>query len=231
MKSRILFFLILILFACQKNNTITLDEIKILLDERDYEIAIKKLNSFIKINKNESDAYNLLGICFLEINEFDKAEINFSNALRLEKNYKFFYNRGNVRREMNKLTLALEDFNEAISIEEKEGDLYNNRGNLYYRMKNYTLAINDFKKFSELQPENEKAYLNIAKSQFLVDDFQSAINNLKIAVKINSEFSEGFFWLGLAHFQINLRKEGCLILKKANELGHPHAKDAININC
>ena len=142
MKTRILFFIILILFACQKNNTITLDEIKILLDERDYEIAIKKLNSFIKINKNESDAYNLLGICFLEINEFDKAEINFSNALRLEKNYKFFYNRGNVRREMNKLTLALEDFNEAISIEEKEGDLYNNRGNLYYRMQNYLLAIN-----------------------------------------------------------------------------------------
>ena len=81
MKSRILFFLILILFACQKNNTITLDEIKILLDEKNYEIAIKKLNGFIKINKNESDAYNLLGICFLEINEFDKAEINFSNNL------------------------------------------------------------------------------------------------------------------------------------------------------
>ena len=231
MKTRILFFLIPILFKCQTKNTITLDEIKILVDQKNYELAIKSLNDLIKINKNESNAFNLLGVCFFEINELEKAEINFSNALKLEKNYRFFYNRGNVRREMNKLTFALEDYNSAILIEPKEGDVYNNRGNLYYRMQNYLLAINDFKKFSQLQPENEKAYLNIAKSQFLIDDFQSAINNLKIAVKINSKFSEGFFWLGLAHFQINLREEGCLILKKANELGHPHAKDAININC
>ena len=232
MKIRILFFLIPILFTCdRKKNTITLDEIKILLDEKNYDLAIKNLNDFIEINKNESDAYNLLGVCFFENNKLDKAEINFSNALKIEKNYKFFYNRGNVRREMNKLSLALEDYNAAILIEKNQGDLYNNRGNLYYRMKNYPSAINDFKKFSELQPENEKAFLNIAKSQFLVDDFQSAIKNLKIAININSKFSEGFFWLGLAHFQINLRNEGCLILKKANELGHPYAKDALNINC
>ncbi len=91
MKIRILFFLIPILFTCdRKKNTITLDEIKILLDEKNYDLAIKNLNDFIKINKNESDAYNLLGICFFENNELDKAEINFSNALKIEKNYKFF---------------------------------------------------------------------------------------------------------------------------------------------
>ena len=67
MKIRILFFLIPILFTCdRKKNTITLDEIKILLDEKNYDLAIKNLNDFIKINKNESDAYNLLGICFFE---------------------------------------------------------------------------------------------------------------------------------------------------------------------
>jgi len=231
MKIRFLFFLIPILFTCEIKNTVTLDEIKILLDEKNYDLAIKNLNDFIKINKNESNAYNLLGICFFDINELDKAEINFSNALEIEENYKFFYNRGNARREMNKLTLALEDYNAAILIEKKEGDLYNNRGNLYYRMKNYPSAIKDFKKFSELQPTNEKAFLNIAKSQFLVDDFKNAIKNLKVAIKINPEFSEGYFWLGLAHFQINLRNEGCLILKKSNELGHPYAKDALNINC
>ena len=82
MKIRILFFLIPILFTCdKKKNTITLDEIKILLDEKNYDLAIKNLNDFIKINKNESNAYNLLGICFFENNELDKAEINFSNAL------------------------------------------------------------------------------------------------------------------------------------------------------
>ena len=231
MKIRFLFFLIPILFTCERKNTVTLDEIKILLDEKNYDLAIKNLNDFIKINKNESNAYNLLGICFFDINELDKAEVNFSNALEIEENYKFFYNRGNARREMNKLTLALEDYNAAILIEKKEGDLYNNRGNLYYRMKNYPSAIKDFKKFSELQPTNEKAFLNIAKSQFLVDDFKNAIKNLKVAIKINPEFSEGYFWLGLAHFQINLRNEGCLILKKSNELGHPYAKDALNINC
>ena len=63
-----MFFLIPILFTCyKKKNTITLDEIKILLDEKNYDLAIKNLNDFIKINKNESDAYNLLGVCFLVV--------------------------------------------------------------------------------------------------------------------------------------------------------------------
>ena len=67
---------------------------------------------------------------------------------------------------------------------------------------------------------NASTFIN-GYSKFVIED----------DININSEFSEGFFWLGLAHFQINLRNEGCLILKKANELGHPYAKDALNINC
>ena len=90
MKIRILFYLIPILFTCERKNTTTLDEIKILLDEKNYDLAIKNLNDFIKINKYESNAYNLLGVCFFEINELDKAEVNFSSALKIEKSYKFF---------------------------------------------------------------------------------------------------------------------------------------------
>ena len=45
---------------------------------------------------------------------------------------------------MNELDNALKDYNKAISINDKKGDIYNNRGNLFYRMKKYNMAIKDF---------------------------------------------------------------------------------------
>ena len=231
MSLRIIILFLLISLSCSKKNEDSLDKIKILVDNGNYEIAKNKLLVITQTNKKSSKAYNLLGVCFFELKELTDAENNFTNAIKIEQNYKYYYNRGNVRIELNELDNALKDYNKAISLNDKKGDIYNNRGNLFYRTKKYNMAIKDFIKFSELQPNNEKAYLYIAKSQFLVDDFQKAIINLKKAVEINSKYSEAFFWLGLANHQVNLKEEGCLILKKAENLGHPYAKDAIKVNC
>ena len=231
MNLRIIILFLIISSSCSKNNEDSLDEIKAIVDNGNYDLAKNKLLDITQKNKKNGKAYNLLGVCFFELKELIEAENNFTNAIKIEQNYKYYYNRGNVRIELNELDNALKDYNIAISLNDKKGDIYNNRGNLFYRMKKYNMAIKDFIKFSELQPDNEKAYLYIAKSQFLVNDFQKAIKNLKKAVEINSKYSEAFFWLGLAHHQVNLKEEGCLILKKAKNLGHPYAKDAIKVNC
>ena len=150
MKNSIILILILDIINCTStnNNEISLSELKKMVDEKKFELAKKNLSDFIETNKKNAEAYNLLGICFFELNQFKEAESNFTIALESENNYKYYYNRGNVRRELNQLNIALEDFNKAILLNPNEADIYNNRGNLYYRMKKYNLALRDFIKVS-----------------------------------------------------------------------------------
>ena len=133
MSLRIIILFVLISLSCSKKNEDSLDEIKILVDNGNYEIAKNKLLEISKSNKKNSKAYNLLGVCFFELKELIEAENNFTNAIKIEENYKYYYNRGNVRIELNELDNALKDYNKAISLNDKKGDIYNNRGNLFYR--------------------------------------------------------------------------------------------------
>ena len=135
MNIRIIILLILLTIGCKRKNEFSLIKLKSLVDNKNYELAKINLQDYIKTNKNDSEAFNLLGVCFFELNELKEAEIEFGNALEIEKNYKYYYNRGNVRIELNKLNLALKDFNKAITLNSDEGDIYNNRGNLFYRIK------------------------------------------------------------------------------------------------
>ncbi|MEM7465290.1 MAG: type IV pilus biogenesis/stability protein PilW [Pseudomonadota bacterium] len=54
------------------------------LRDRDYEIALKKLDKATSTDSSYPDAYNALGIVYSQIGEIEKADENFQRALRLD---------------------------------------------------------------------------------------------------------------------------------------------------
>ena len=56
------------------------------LREKDYELALKKLEKATSTDPNYPDAYNALGIVYSQIGENEKADKNFQRSLRIDGN-------------------------------------------------------------------------------------------------------------------------------------------------
>ncbi len=64
------------------------------------------------------------GVAFLALGNAEKALKDFNQAIKLDdKNYKYFYNRGNVYRQTSQLQDALTDHDKSIVLNETIADL------------------------------------------------------------------------------------------------------------
>ena len=115
----------------------------------------------IKIKEN-SDAYNNIGLIKAEKKEIDEAIFFFKKAININnKNPSYLNNLGNALAELKLLDEAKEKFNDAISLDKNFFQSYNNLGLIYKDQNNYDEAINFFKKAIQLNPNFADAYLNL----------------------------------------------------------------------
>ena len=64
-------------------------------EQGNYTIALQEVNNLIKTNNKASMAYNLRGVIYGALNNFDSAINDFSKSISIDgNNYKSFYNRG-----------------------------------------------------------------------------------------------------------------------------------------
>lgn len=112
----------------------------------DAETAILHLKKFIKTNKSDADAYNLMGLAFDKSGKIDSAFSYYNKAIKLEKNfYEAYYNRGRCYLAMQKLDSAKNDFTIAKKNKTINPALYCLSGELNYELGNFEAALIDYK--------------------------------------------------------------------------------------
>lgn len=102
---------------------------------------------------NHSRVYNILGLTYLELRNFEKAEENFFNAIELAKKYSnerylgvIYANTGRLFFRQGKYKNALQYYNKGTSLEMKNDDYkaagrsYADIGNIYIHLENYEKA-------------------------------------------------------------------------------------------
>jgi len=58
------------------------------IDKKQYPSAIRTLNDMVQSNPRNADVYNLLGYSYRKSKDFDRAERNYSRALRIDPEHK-----------------------------------------------------------------------------------------------------------------------------------------------
>ena len=115
-----------------------------------YEFYLKKT---ISIDKNFFDAYNALGIYYVSIKQYNKALDMFTKLIKnpLYPNADTaFYNRALVYLKLNKITLALDDFRNAIVFSNFTNPIYFKALiNLEIKNKMYLRALEDLNSMEE----------------------------------------------------------------------------------
>lgn len=181
----------------------------------------------IKIKEN-SDAYNNIGLIKAEKKEIDEAFFFFKKAININnKNPSYLNNLGNALAELKLLDEAKEKFNDAISLDKNFFQSYNNLGLIYKDQNNYDEAINFFKKAIQLNPNFADAYLNLGITNFKIGEINQALVNVIKSTKINKNFANAYINLGNILKDQGLSSQALNSYKKAIDI-NPKLSEAYN---
>ena len=115
------------------------------------------------------------------IYHYSKAIYYYKKASYLTQNHDdIYFNRGNAYFRLGKYQLALDDYNQSISMNPHFANAYNNRGFVYFKFDLYQQAFDDYSKAIALEPDNADAYNNRA---FVYLNMGNSISGCKDARK------------------------------------------------
>jgi len=121
-----------------------------------YNEVIEDFTNYIRLVPNKADAFRMLGMAYLKINNNEQAVINFDKALDLEPEIKGVLGyRAEALRVMGQLDEAINDSNKALTMESNPrilADIYRTRAKTYLELGEEELANADFKKAAEIDP-------------------------------------------------------------------------------
>jgi tetratricopeptide (TPR) repeat protein len=86
------------------------------------------VGSSLDFSKSTAISYNDMGKIKYELEDYQGALIDFSNALQLDQEGSYFYDRANAKVKVNDLRGALLDYDNAIKHDSKNYEFYINRG-------------------------------------------------------------------------------------------------------
>ena len=167
--------------------------------ERDFELALKKLEKAIDADPGYADAYNASGIVYSQLGETEKAEENFRRSLRIDgdnpltlNNYgQFLCRRGDHEK------------GEEMFLAATANPLYRNPGVAFSNAGTCALAANDvpkaekyFRKALEKDPRIAAALLSMAKITFDSDRFLPARAYLQRYSEVAPQTAASL-WLGV----------------------------------
>jgi tetratricopeptide (TPR) repeat protein len=98
-------------------------------------------------------------------------------------------------------------------------------------MLDYDGAIVDYTNAITLDETNETYFDNRALSKSLKEDYAGAVDDYTSSIELYPNDPETYYQRALVKLSMNNNYDGCLDLKRAEELGSPDAKNAIKKNC
>ena len=202
-----------------KINVVLLD-----LKQKNFNKAKKIIKELLFKYPNNFDFLNILGVIYLEQNEFYKAERIFLNIKKkTSRNYNADYNLGLLNERLLNLNNSLKFYLAAYSIK-KNINLLNKIGSLYFKTKKYNLSIKFYNESINLE-KNFDAYNNLGVI-FLnyTSKFNLAINCFLSAIEINSHKDFCYKNLGNAYMKVNEFSNAEFALKKSISLNKTYSE-------
>lgn len=175
------------------------------LEEGDLSLSITNFDKVIKLDSSQWTAYYYRGVANKKTFQFDKAEQDFTQAIRLNPLIPETY------LELGEIYHYQEFYNKAETVYKKAIDVkptfvyaYFNLGNLYAIGNDLRKAQRQYQRCNEIDPTFPDAYLMLGILKFYVKkDDDHSIEFFDKAIKVDSAFSQAFFWRGLANLSLN----------------------------
>ena len=152
--------------------------------------TIKNYQKVLRLNPNNTDAYNNIGIIFYNQGEFEKSIESYQKALVIEPNFAdAHYNLGNSFRKTGNLTKAAESYKTSLAINPNDAEVLNNYGSTLNDYGKFDKAIECYVKALKIKPEvvDKKAYALIGAKELERGNSAEGIRYYKKSIEISQE--------------------------------------------
>ncbi len=114
---------------------------------------------------------------------------------------------------------ALEDYDRALEIQDKDPEIWLNRGHVKEKLNDLKGAYADYTKAIELNEKFEKAWLNRGNVLSKQGRTEDAIQDYTVAITFNPDYANAYYNRAIAKQKLKQAAEACQDLQKAESLG------------
>ncbi len=151
----------------------------------DYAFEMKKVNILLEMNDKRPDAYYNRGWLHENQGNLEKAQEDYTQALKLNKNDgDALYNRGLVFAKLKKYKEALDDFSGALKLHADTADALCNRGSVYFQTGKSNLALRDYNAALKIDPKDADLLYNRAIVYAALGEESKAREDLRKAARM-----------------------------------------------
>jgi protein O-GlcNAc transferase len=153
--------------------------------------AEKSYRIILQAAPRNFDATYLLGLCFLQSGQFEKAEKQLSRAIKINpRAANAFNDRGNARLELSRPAEALVDYDTAIGLDPTFAEAFNNRGNALSNLLRFDQAIECFDRAIAIKTDYARAYYNRGNAFRRLKNHKAALLSYESAIALEPNYVE-----------------------------------------
>ncbi len=160
------------------------------------------LFSIVPAVKSDTDSGNnplLLGLNFMEMEQYDKALTVFEEIRRQDPSSGIYCYIGMVYQEQNRLSDAVEAYKKALIFQAPppiHGSAHLHLGIVYKEQGKITLSQTHLTKSISLNPKTAQAYIHLGEAYLLTRQFDKAGTAYRKSIELNPKFTESYYGLG-----------------------------------
>ena len=155
-------------------------------------------------NAKEPTVYTLFCKALFEDDEMLAIDL-YTEFIQKQPKYglvEAYFNRGIKYNAIEKMDLAISDFDKAIELEIEDPYLYYYRGASYAAMENYDKAIEDYSEAIKLDSEFSLAYLMRGNSYLDKQDYTNALKDFNNTIKIDANDEQAYLMRAYVYVEL-----------------------------
>ncbi len=142
------------------------------------------------------------------------------------ENAYLYFRRGTLLNQMQEDSLALKDFNKAISLDSSKAEYYSAVGEILFEHKDLDGSVRWLKKALQLNPEDPAAHMKLAKMFVYTKEYTSAFNEINTVLRQDVYNPEGYFLKGMIYKDLKDTSKAISSFQTAESVD-PKYKDAV----
>ena len=179
-------------------------------------------------HENDADAWAGKGMILYENDQFDQAELDLTESIKLNpRNAAAWNNRAIIRHAQRNFGPALEDVERAIQLNPSYSHALYNRGLIFFAVGEYERAIQSYDKALDLNQKNAWTYINRGSAKHSFGDEEGAKSDYIHAIKLDKRIAESYVGLSNIYLSENEMDES---FKFASIAVKKHPKNAMALN-
>jgi len=180
----------------------------VLLTEYDKDAeAVEKLKQAVKIDKNFSYAYSVLGGVYEKMDDYENSAVAYEKAVEIAPNsFKDFFSLGRVYKAMKELAKAVDAYVRACEIDPNHLHAHINAAKCYIDLEDFDGATIFTRRAEKIDPHVSEVQMLLADIYNWQEDYENAIDSYKRALEIDSNNPDVMTPLAIAYIRIGLHE-------------------------